>query len=289
EAGLRLLRAAPRRAAAAEARDPLIGKTLDLLGSLRWDDAGRKAAPGAPSEEDDLALAIAALKHEVDTALTERERETLELAAARDEARRLGLELNEALRRSSRRQEEVERLGRENLALESDIAQAQREVLSVLADFIDERCMRPQKRTRDLASLMHRLALGIGISPEDSDRFDRACLLHHVGFLGIPDALARESADLESVAHHATLGHDLLARLIGMECAADLALTHHARWDGRGLPEGLAGEAIPMVSRLFALAERVHAGARAPELRQDAGKLLDPGLVEHCLAQELLE
>jgi HD-GYP domain-containing protein (c-di-GMP phosphodiesterase class II) len=293
ESGLRLLRGASRAAetVTGEGRDPLIAKTLSMLGSLRWDEPEGKPSgePSLPEAERDLGLAIATLKHEVAIALAERERELEDLSAARNGARKLGLELEAALRHSSRRREDFERLTRENFALESGIAQAQREVLSVLADFIDERCGRPKNRTRDLASLVHRLALGIGASPEDSDRFDRACLLHHVGFLGIPDVLARETSDPDSVAHHGALGHEVLSRLVGMECAADLALTHHARWDGLGSPSDLAGNDIPLVSRFFALAERVHAGATGAHLREEAGTFLDPELVRMCLENELIE
>src|SRR3546814_8086782 len=67
------------------------------------------------------------------------------------------------------------------------------------------------------------------------------------------------SSDLETVVmrQHAEIGHRMLAtsRRAVLQLAAEIALTHHERWDGGGYPHGLAGEAIPVSGRITMLAD----------------------------------
>ncbi len=89
-----------------------------------------------------------------------------------------------------------------------------------------------------------------------------AAPLHDVGKLGIPDRILLKPgrltvAEFEEMKSHAELGERLLSsgssRVLQM--AAVIAATHHERWDGAGYPTGLAGEEIPLIGRIVAVAD----------------------------------
>ena len=84
-----------------------------------------------------------------------------------------------------------------------------------------------------------------------------------------------------------------MRRVEGYGPVADIVLSHHERWDGRGYPRGLAGESIPLTARLIAAADAydvmtardsyrkpVSSGEAIAELRRVAGTQLDPEVVE---------
>lgn len=137
-----------------------------------------------------------------------------------------------------------------------------------------------------------------------------AAPLHDVGKVAIPDAILFKPGKLDEaewvvMRTHAAIGAEILRGLAPgaghelLELAGELAWTHHERWDGRGYPRGLAGEAIPLAGRIMALAdcydaltsERpykrawTHAEAVA-ELRRQRGGAFDPTLVDCVLARE---
>lgn len=86
-------------------------------------------------------------------------------------------------------------------------------------------------------------------------------LLHDVGKIGIPEYILNKHASLtdeeyESVKNHSIIGEDILKNLNGTYGdAAKVVRSHHERYDGKGYPDGLAGEDIPLASRIIAVAE----------------------------------
>jgi putative two-component system response regulator len=151
--------------------------------------------------------------------------------------------------------------------------------------------------------IVERIALRLGLDPDDAELLGYDAMLHDVGKLTVPasiltkpDALtAREWASLES---HVTRGERLLAGHESMRRAARIARSHHEAWDGTGYPDGLRGEAIPLEARITAAADVLDAliAARAykprwnfeaamAEVRRLAGSRLDPLVVaalEQC-------
>ena len=125
-----------------------------------------------------------------------------------------------------------------------------------------------------------------------------AAILHDVGKVGIADAILKKSGKLDaaertSMERHAEIGSDLFSGLRSDldECAAEVALCHHEKWDGTGYPRSLTGEQIPLFARIVAVADVYDALASArsykpawPRARildlfaQEAGKHFDPEL-----------
>ncbi len=115
-----------------------------------------------------------------------------------------------------------------------------------------------QRMARYCAILAHNL----GMSEQFCRDIRQAAPLHDIGKAGLSDALLRkpgllspeERRDMEE---HTRIGHAMLkgARSPVFRMAADIALTHHERWDGSGYPQRLRGEAIPLVGRIAAVAD----------------------------------
>jgi HD-GYP domain-containing protein (c-di-GMP phosphodiesterase class II) len=145
-----------------------------------------------------------------------------------------------------------------------------------------------------VARLANLLGRELGLSDERLAHLHFAALLHDIGMLRIDRALHLTPAACEP---HALLGARLLGRIRLWEPVAPLVLHHHERWDGTGYPEGLAGEAIPLESRVLAVADAADAMARsesrrvglAPdavraELTRCRGTQFDPRVVDAFLA-----
>jgi len=90
-------------------------------------------------------------------------------------------------------------------------------------------------------------------------------LLHDVGKIGVPEAILRKPGPLDAserrvMQRHPELGVELLRGIPMLEGAGlEVVRSHHERWDGRGYPDGLAGEEIPVAARIFALADALDA------------------------------
>lgn len=134
--------------------------------------------------------------------------------------------------------------------------------------------------------------------------------MHDIGKVAVPDRVLLnpgqlDAADTALLQGHTRAGRDALAsaeRRLGqpsgfLRFARQIAYSHHERWDGRGFPEGLAGERIPLAARIVALADRYDeltsrhayrpslAHAEAVLLIQaGAGSEFDPRLVEAFVA-----
>jgi len=108
------------------------------------------------------------------------------------------------------------------------------------------------------------LAERCGYDPGSRMQLNYGALLHDIGKIAIPDAVLLKqgkltSAEIEVVRQHPVIGHRILAQVPGLEEAAGMVLSHHERMDGSGYPSGLRGEAIPLASRIFSIADTLDA------------------------------
>jgi cyclic di-GMP phosphodiesterase len=114
------------------------------------------------------------------------------------------------------------------------------------------------------------VALGriLGLPPEDLAALERGGYLHDIGKIGIPDQVLLkpgrlDAGELSVMKGHARRGHAILSAVPdeGIAAIANIVLHHHERNDGTGYPDGLAGDDIPLMSRLIALADSYDAMA----------------------------
>jgi response regulator RpfG family c-di-GMP phosphodiesterase len=155
------------------------------------------------------------------------------------------------------------------------------------------------------------IAKVIGFSPEDVERILLAAPMHDVGKVGIPDLILLKPGRLTPeefsvMKEHAKLGFDILKGSVSplVTLAAEIALSHHEKFDGSGYPRGLVGEAIPLAGRIVAVADvfdaltstRPYKSAWPIEkavdfLKEGKGGHFDPNCVEAFLSRlnEILE
>jgi PAS domain S-box-containing protein len=154
-------------------------------------------------------------------------------------------------------------------ALELMIAERTRELdearaetlrqLAIAAEYRDDETYQHTERVGHLAA---RLALGLHLPAGQVTLLRQAAPLHDVGKLAIPDNILLKPGRLneqefEVMKTHAELGARLLSSGSSpvLQMSAVIAATHHERWDGGGYPKGLAGESIPLVGRIVAVAD----------------------------------
>jgi diguanylate cyclase (GGDEF)-like protein len=137
------------------------------------------------------------------------------------------------------------------------------------------------------------LAVSLGLPPENVEMIRTAGVLHDVGKIGITDSILLkpgrlDEAELAEMKRHSELGRDIIAGA-GMGAIADWVCHLHERFDGGGYPARLAGDSIPLESRILSVADALEAmtyprvyrpalslEAALAELERGAGSQFDP-------------
>jgi putative two-component system response regulator len=147
------------------------------------------------------------------------------------------------------------------------------------------------------------IARRLGMSPEDAERLELAAPMHDVGKVGIPDMILLKpdrltEMEFSIMKQHSKLGWEILknspSQLVRL--AAEIALSHHEKFDGNGYPAGLAGQSIPLSGRIVAVADVYDAltstrpykqpwpvDKAVAFLREQSGRHFDPACVEAFL------
>ena len=108
------------------------------------------------------------------------------------------------------------------------------------------------------------LADSAGLGLADLDALEQGCLLHDMGKIGVSDQVLLKPGKLspweqEEMRRHPVVGANMLAGLGWPGEISEIVLHHHERWDGRGYPNRLAAEGIPVLARLVAIADTLDA------------------------------
>jgi diguanylate cyclase (GGDEF)-like protein len=182
--------------------------------------------------------------------------------------------------------------------------------VEALAAVVEARDRHSGEHADQVAALSRQLAIALGLDAMEVNAVAVAGRLHDVGKVSVPDSLLGKADRLsakewELLRAHPALGADLVSRVPGLRRVAPIIRGHHERWDGRGYPDGVAGEAIPHGARIVAVIDaycamttnRAYREARSAEealteLWGCAGTQFDPGVVRmlaHLLRTEVLE
>ena len=163
---------------------------------------------------------------------------------------------------------------------------------------MDLRDRETEGHSRRVTELTMKLAKTFGMKEENLVHIRHGALLHDMGKIGVPDAILHKPASLTDaewvvMRKHPQLAHDMLYPVEYLRPALDIPLNHHEKWDGTGYPNGLSGEAIPLVARLFAVvdvwdaltSDRPYRAAWTEEaarayIREQSGKHFDPQVVD---------
>lgn len=153
-----------------------------------------------------------------------------------------------------------------------------------------------------VALIARRLGVHLGLPVEDLRDIYLAGLLHDIGKIGVDDQILRKvgtltPAEFEQVKRHPVIGYNILSGLKNLQAVLPGVRHHHEAFSGRGYPDGLIGEAIPLMARILAVADSYDAmGSDRPYrrglslqrleqiLREGAGIQWDPKVVDAYFA-----
>jgi diguanylate cyclase (GGDEF)-like protein/putative nucleotidyltransferase with HDIG domain len=142
------------------------------------------------------------------------------------------------------------------------------------------------------------LAKDLGLDGEDLDALRAAALLHDIGKLAVPDHIISKPGRLtpeefEKMKIHPIVGADILERVSFPYPVAPIVRAHHEKWNGKGYPDGLKGEEIPLGARILAAVDCLDAMASDRQYRkalpldeamkaiaEESGTSFDPKVVE---------
>ena len=152
-----------------------------------------------------------------------------------------------------------------------------------------------------VADLAVRIGREMGLPPEELRVLAQAGVIHDVGKIEVPDAVLNKPGRLDDVERDLIEQHpangERIGRTLGMHrLELEVIRHHHERWDGSGYPDRMAGEAIPLLARILAVADvydavtsaRSYRRAWSPEearalLEREAGRSFDPRVVAAAL------
>lgn len=191
----------------------------------------------------------------------------------------------------------------QSMDLANDLSEAQMEMVYLLAGATESRSHETAAHVYRVGLLAELLARALGLDEKQCELLRLAAPLHDVGKIGIPDAILNKIGshtpeETTIMRTHAAIGHHMLAtskRPI-LQLAAEIALSHHERWDGGGYPAGLKGTDIPISGRITMLADvfdalgsrRCYKEAWAEErvlefIQAQRGVMFEPDLVDVLL------
>lgn len=146
--------------------------------------------------------------------------------------------------------------------LNDEIVDTQKEVVFTMGAIGESRSKETGNHVKRVAEYSRVFAVALGMGEEEADLVKQASPMHDIGKVGIPDAVLNKPGKLDEEEYrimktHAELGYNMLKhseRPI-LKAAATIAYEHHEKWNGRGYPQGLAGEDIHIYGRISALAD----------------------------------
>ena len=202
----------------------------------------------------DRAVRHAALEHGVDDFL-EKPADSVEFLVRSRNLLRLRERSVELANRAERLADEV------RLATEQ-IARRELETIHRLTRAAEHRDKETHNHIVRMGHYAKLLGRAIGLSDERQELLHYAAPMHDIGKVAIPDNILLKNGRLSSpewntMMTHARAGYDILKDSDSevLRLAAEIALTHHEKWDGSGYPQGLVGEAIPLPGRITAIAD----------------------------------
>lgn len=175
-------------------------------------------------------------------------------------------------------------------------------VLEAMITAVDNKDRYTRRHSEDVTEYALWIGEELGLSEETMRVIRVGGLLHDVGKIGVPDDILRKPGKLtdeeyEILKRHPQLGALIVGGVPGMAFIVDAVRSHHERWDGRGYPDALAGEAIPLLGRLMAVPDAFSAmttsrpyrkglewEAAIAEIRRHTGTQFDPQMARAFLS-----
>jgi HD-GYP domain-containing protein (c-di-GMP phosphodiesterase class II) len=167
------------------------------------------------------------------------------------------------------------RLARQSARVSSrlDAKHSIEEMLHAMISSLQARDRYTRRHCERVAKLSLDLAVIYELTHEACQEIYLAGIVHDIGKMGIPDSLllkeaALTDAEYKTVQKHPEIGYRILERLGHLQFVLPGVLYHHERWDGKGYPHGIAGQTIPIMARIMAVADAYDAMTSCRPYRQ---------------------
>jgi HD-GYP domain-containing protein (c-di-GMP phosphodiesterase class II) len=179
-----------------------------------------------------------------------------------------------------------------------------------LGNAIDAKDPHTSMHSDEVAEAARVLALAMDLTPSQAGVIHVAGHLHDIGKIGVPDSVLRKqgpltTAEWQAIRRHPEAGAAILDPVAALKRlgVVDMVLHHHERWDGKGYPHGLSGEAIPLGARIISVADALSAmlqdrpyraaldvNRACREIEFGAGSQFDPRVVDAfaCASAKIL-
>ena len=162
------------------------------------------------------------------------------------------------------RRAEAGALPHDPLALAARLDDANLATVEALASTVDAKDAYTRGHSGRVAAYAAAIAGALGLPAADVARIRQAGVLHDVGKIGVPDAILLKPGQLSDeefavIKQHPEIGERILRGLPFLAEILPAVRHHHERWDGRGYPDGLAGDAIPPDAAILAVADSLDA------------------------------
>lgn len=179
------------------------------------------------------------------------------------------------------------------------------DTLAIMISLLDEKDEYTVKHSLNVKQLAVKLAYEVGLSYSAIWNIEAAALLHDIGKIRVQNSIINKPGKLTDVEYelikkHPVFSYEILSGLSTFNKIKDIVLLHHERFDGKGYPNGLAGEDIPIGARIIAIADTYDAitsdrsyrkgqshEAALAEIKRNAGTQFDSELVELFTGMDL--
>ena len=188
-----------------------------------------------------------------------------------ERVRQLESELARRTRDAAERERQLERYAadlretfKQERARTLEVRRSYMLTVRALASAVEHRDAYTGRHAERVAAYGLRLAQFCGMPLGDDPGVEFGFLLHDAGKVAVPDAILFKPGPLTSaertvMQQHPVAGWEIVRDIEFLGAARDVIRHHHERWDGSGYPDGLAGEAIPLAARVFAVADTLDA------------------------------
>ena len=134
------------------------------------------------------------------------------------------------------------------------------ETIFSMVNMIEHRDTYTAGHTSRVADYCELIAREMGLDEDSINTLKKAAILHDIGKIATPDSILLKpgklsSLDYELIKIHARAGYEMLSKIHMYKDLAKIILHHHERHDGRGYPDGLQGDEIPLLSRIMTVAD----------------------------------
>ncbi len=193
-----------------------------------------------------------------------------------------------------------------NLFLNLQMENTQKEIIFTLGEVVESRSKETGNHVRRVGEMAALLASQLGFSETDTELIRLAAPMHDIGKIGIDDRILQKpgklnDTELIDMRKHTLIGNEILktGNRGVLKLAAEIALSHHERWDGSGYPKNLKADDIPMTGRIVAIVDvfdaLVHDRVYKPAwdvdeaiayIKEHSGTQFDPKVVDIFMANK---